>query len=50
MIKALRIITIAVDVLLLIDIATDLVKKYKERRTTVSDPEVKEEPAPVTES
>jgi len=47
-------IVVLVDVLLLVDIATDLVRKYKDRKaqkqSTVSDPEVEEEPAPVTEN
>ncbi len=46
--KALKILTAAVDVLLLIDIASDLWKKYKERKAakqnnTIS-PETEEEP------
>ena len=46
--KALKILTAAVDVLLLIDIASDLVRKYRERKAeknTVS-PDTKEEPIP----
>ena len=47
--KALKILTAAVDVLLLIDIASDLVRKYKERKAgknnTVS-PDTEEEPIP----
>jgi len=53
MTKALKILTVAVDVLLLLDIATDLCRKYWERRAqklaTVSatteeepDPEVQQ--------
>ena len=48
--KALKILTAAVDILLLIDIASDLWKKYKERKAakqnnTIS-PDNKEEPIP----
>lgn len=49
MTKALKILTVAVDVLLLLDIATDLCRKYRERRAqklaTVSAT-TEEEPAP----
>ena len=47
--KALKILTAAVDILLLIDIASDLVRKYRERKAaklaTIS-PETEEEPIP----
>ena len=47
--KALKNLTAAVDVLLLIDIASDLVRKYRERKAeknnTVS-PGIEEEPIP----
>lgn len=45
--KALKILTAAVDVLLLIDIASDLVRKYRERKAgknNIVSPETEEEP------
>lgn len=49
MTKALKILTVAVDVFLLLDIATDLCRKYRERKAkklaTVSDT-TEEEPDP----
>ena len=45
--KALKILTAAVDILLLIDIASDLVRKYRERKAennNIVSPETEEEP------
>ena len=45
--KALKIMTAAVDILLLIDIASDLVRKYRERKAGKNNnvsPDTEEEP------
>ena len=47
--KALKILTAAVDILLLIDIASDLVRKYRERKAgknNIVSPDTEEEPIP----
>lgn len=51
MLKALRILTIAVDILLILDVASDLVRKCKERKAKKDNEPISTEkgpePAPV---